>query len=64
MDDPLIAVRFYNPRIDRWADHFAVESSGLLIGKTVIGEATIKVLSLNHPDSIIERLELIRLGFI
>ena len=55
-------IRFFNPRTDNWNDHFSTESSGCLTPKTNIGEATIKILDLNHPDSIIERRELIRFG--
>lgn len=59
LDNPLNLIRFFNPRIDHWPDHFEILSSGLLRAKTEIGEATIKILDLNHPDSIIERLEMI-----
>lgn len=52
-------IRFYNPRIDNWHDHFGALDSGLLLAKSPIGEATIKILDLNHLDSIIERRELI-----
>ncbi len=55
-------IRFFNPRTDIWEDHFHADTSGLLIAKTVIGEATNKIFDLNHPESIIERREMIRLG--
>lgn len=64
LDDRRTAVRFYNPRIDTWNDHFAVEPTGLLTAITAIGAGTSKVLNLNHPDSIIERRELIRLNLL
>jgi hypothetical protein len=60
-DDP---VRFFNPRLDQWMDHFILESSGLISAKTYIGKATIKILNLNHPDSIIERKEMLIRGII
>ena len=53
-------IRFYNPRFDSWHSHFSIESSGLLIAKSDIASATIKILDLNHPDSIIERLEMLK----
>jgi hypothetical protein len=55
-------VRFYNPRTDIWNTHFSIDETGLLEAITDIGAATIKILDLNHPESIIERQEMIRLG--
>jgi HNH endonuclease len=55
-------VRFFNPRLDNWLDHFSIELSGLIIAKTSIGEATVKILHLNHVDSIIERSEMLNRG--
>ncbi|MFN3852510.1 MAG: HNH endonuclease [Spirosomataceae bacterium] len=57
-------VRFFNPRIDIWTNHFELDDSGVITSKTDIGAATIKILDLNHIDSIIERQELIRRGLI
>ena len=47
-------VRLFNPRIERWEDHFSVES-GMFHASSAIGEATIKVLKLNEVERIIER---------
>lgn len=44
----------FNPRSDQWSDHFEIDD-GEILGKTAIGNATIKVLELNAPDRIIER---------
>jgi hypothetical protein len=55
-------VRFFNPRTDIWNEHFSIDVTGLLEAITDIGAATIKILDLNHPESIIERQEMIRLG--
>lgn len=55
LDSKINPIRFFNPRIDSWREHFLVEPSGLIISKTDIGKATIKILDLNHPDSLIER---------
>ena len=62
LDETLTPVRLFNPRIELWEEHFSVDVSGELIPHTAIGKATIKVLDLNHPDSIIERRELNKLG--
>jgi hypothetical protein len=59
LDGPLI--RLFNPRKDIWQHHFEVEN-GVFYGKTEVGEATIKLLELNTPEYIIERIELASLG--
>ena len=60
--DPQTPVRFFNPRTDIWIQHFEADSSGAVVSKTLIGAATIKILDLNHPESVIERREMIRFG--
>jgi HNH endonuclease len=40
-------VRLFNPRKDRWADHFRWNGAALE-GMTPIGEATVRVLGINH----------------
>ena len=62
LDNPNELVRFFNPRTDNWHDHFHTENTGLLVAKSQIGRATIKIFNFNHPDSIIERHEMIRFG--
>lgn len=47
-------IRFFNPRIDKWTDHFQL-SGAVILPKTKIGEVTEKILKLNHIDRIIER---------
>lgn len=54
---PDTLVRLFNPRTDRWEDHFELEGSEF-IARTEIGWATISLLKLNHPDRILERREL------
>ena len=49
-----IFVRLFNPRTERWEDHFSV-AAGMLYAKTDIGSATIKVLKMNEIERIIER---------
>jgi hypothetical protein len=47
-------IRFYNPRVDRWREHFRL--SGVVIEPlTDVGEATVRILQLNHNDQILER---------
>lgn len=62
IDESNVPIRFFNPRKDTWSEHFKLELTGYLSPKTKIGEATIKILALNHPDSIIERLSMIKMG--
>ena len=52
-------VRFYNPRVDRWREHFRL--NGVVIKPlTEIGEATVRILQMNHNDQILERQVLSR----
>jgi 5-methylcytosine-specific restriction endonuclease McrA len=59
-DGPIIP--FFNPRVDRWNEHFELLNNCNLLGKTLIGEATIKIFNFNHPDSVIERSLLLTSG--
>ena len=54
-------VRFFNPRKHDWFEHFEIEH-GLIIPKTPIGTATIKILGFNDLNRVVERLELIIAG--
>lgn len=62
LEDTDNPIRFYNPRTDNWNEHFSIDETGLLEAITDVGAATIKILDLNHPESIIERQEMIRFG--
>jgi hypothetical protein len=54
-------VRFYNPRTDRWADHF--ELDGVYIRPvSEIGEVTARILRLNDGEQILEREALRPIG--
>jgi len=54
-------VRFFNPRIDRWSDHFQLE--GFIITPLGdIGKVTANILGLNHIDRLLERQALQELG--
>ncbi len=47
-------INFYNPRTMRWNEHFRL--NGVIIEPlTEIGEATIRILQMNHDDQILER---------
>ncbi len=54
-------IRFYNPRIDRWRDHFRLNKT-IIEPLTGIGEATVRILQMNHADQILEREVLGRHG--
>jgi 5-methylcytosine-specific restriction endonuclease McrA len=54
-------VPLFNPRRDKWDEHFLL-TEAQIIPKTEIGEASIKIFQLNHPNRMIERLALIDEG--
>jgi len=47
-------VRLYQPRCDRWRDHFQLEE-GELIPLTPIGRVTVRLLQMNSPERVEER---------
>ena len=53
-------IRFFNPRRDRWGDHFRFESA-VIVPKTEIGEVTLHILRFNDPERILERETLMAL---
>ena len=50
--------RFFNPRADRWADHFAFDAA-LLKPLTDIGTVTERILGFNARERVLERRALI-----
>ena len=62
LDNPDEPIRFFHPRKDVWSTHFYIDVSGEIIPRTSIAEASLKILDLNHPESIIERKEMIHMG--
>jgi hypothetical protein len=55
--------RFYNPRIDRWFDHFELAPDGGRIAVlSEIGSATARILGFNLPERLEERALLRSLG--
>jgi HNH endonuclease len=61
LTDENTLIRLFHPRKDNWFEHFEV-SDGLIVPKTDVGEATIKLLKLNDVNRILERLDLIEAG--
>jgi hypothetical protein len=53
-------IRLFHPRADQWKDHFEWDREGMLIAKSPVGAATIKVLKLNQPERFTERHLLIK----
>lgn len=45
----------FDPRKERWEDHFFAQSSGHIYGKTPMGRATLDVLQLDAPDRVLGR---------
>ena len=52
---------FFNPRTQRWADHFRLEGAHV-VPLTPEARVTITILQLNHADRVAERERLIRVG--
>jgi hypothetical protein len=52
--------RFFNPRTDRWADHFSLIADRIE-AKSPIGEATARILGFNSPERLWERNALMQL---
>jgi hypothetical protein len=56
-------VRLFNPRLDSWPEHFELEEGGaLIVPRSAIGEATIRLLGLNLRDRLLERETLQEVG--
>ena len=53
--------RFFNPRTDRWAEHFRLEGASIQ-PRTTIGEVTVRIFGLNDSARLHERDEMIRFG--
>ena len=51
-------VRFFNPRSDRWSDHFSLQGARIA-SLTSIGEVTVRILGFNSDSQVIERQTLI-----
>jgi hypothetical protein len=57
------SVRLFNPRRDRWNEHFQVDpASGAIQGLTAVGRATVARLQMNSPLQLLARQQWMRLG--
>jgi hypothetical protein len=54
-------VPLFNPRQHNWRDHFHFEGAQIL-GSTIIGQATVRLLRLNAPERVASRQILIEIG--
>ena len=54
--------RFFNPRTDRWADHFRLGDDAAILALDEIGEVTRRIFRMNDDDRLMERGELMRIG--
>ncbi|MBC7795511.1 MAG: HNH endonuclease [Pyrinomonadaceae bacterium] len=52
-------IRFYNPRKDKWREHFLLNET-FIESLTEIGEATTRILQMNNDEQMLERDILIR----
>jgi hypothetical protein len=61
--DPVsnVLTRLFNPRTDRWSEHFRYRGA-ILLGLTDIGRTTIVVLNINHPLNVADRGVLMNAG--
>ena len=50
-------VRFYNPRTDKWDDHFLFDPADeiTIVPQTDIGEVTVRIFGFNDPNRLQER---------
>ena len=54
-------VRFFNPRIDRWSDHFRIIGARIE-PLTETGEVTVRILDFNSAERLLEREALCAVG--
>ena len=55
--------RLFHPRRDRWDEHFEMRGP-LIVARTGVGRATVRLLQLNLPQRIKEREVMIQAGFL
>jgi hypothetical protein len=53
--------RFYNPRLDKWNEHFVLHDL-IIEPKTDIGEVTSRILKFNIRERVLEREILVKTG--
>lgn len=52
----------FNPRTQKWEEHFRLDDRGTISGLTAEGRAIARLLELNDPERIQNRADLIALG--
>lgn len=57
-----VLVSFFNPRTDKWEEHFKVEEDGRITALSEVGEVTARILGFNDLERVAERRGLIELG--
>jgi len=56
-DDPVF-VRFFNPRLDVWSDHFEYDAMRRILPKTDIGQVAARLFGFNAENRLLERQSL------
>lgn len=54
-------MRLFNPRIDVWSEHFAMDAERI-VARSTMGAATVQLLGLNDPHRLALRRELLAAG--
>jgi len=54
-------VRFFNPRTDRWAEHFILDGV-TIVPLSDLGEVTARILDFNNSDRLLERQTILAVG--
>lgn len=56
--------RFFNPRIDLWSEHFAIDNSDevTIVSLNDIGDVTVRILGFNSVERLLERQTLYEIG--
>ena len=56
--------RLFNPRGDRWTDHFRLTADGRIEALSAVGRATGRLLEFNSSERIAERRVLLEVGIL
>lgn len=54
-------IRFFNPRTDKWSEHFKLDGIQI-VPLTEVGEVIARILEMNHFDRLLEREQLLAMG--
>jgi hypothetical protein len=52
----------FNPRTQQWGEHFLLDKDGIIIGLTTEGRATARLLHINDPERVRDRVGLLAIG--